>query len=149
MKKFRLVLVCAIAALFLSSCHTYRHSMREPNTYVEYHADDFELSDQVVGEATVVRVLGIDWQHLFGTKEIGSTEANALEPSVGTMIPLIGMPVPTGANYALFNMMQKNPGYDVVVYPQVESHRHAPVLGTDIYSKTTYKVTARLGKLKK
>lgn len=145
MKRFRLLLVCAIACMFLGSCHTYRHSMREPNAYVEYHAEDFDLSEQVTGEATVVRVLGIDWQHLFGTKEIGAT------PSFGTIIPYIGVnfTIPSGANYALYNLMQKSPGYDVVVYPQVESHRHAPVLGTDIYSKTTYKVTARLGKLKK
>ena len=145
MKRFRLLLVCAIACMFLGSCHTYRHSMREPNAYVEYHAEDFDLSEQVTGEATVVRVLGIDWQHLFGTKEIGAT------PSFGTIIPYIGVnfTIPSGANYALYNLMQKNPGYDVVVYPQVETHRHAPVLGTDIYSKTTYKVTARLGKLKK
>ena len=143
-------MICAIACLFMSSCHTYRHSMREPNSYVQYHAEDFELSEQVVGEATVVRIIGIDWQHLFGTKEIAETEANLLEPSIGTAIPVLGMAsLPSGVNYALFNMMQKNPGYDVVVYPQVESYRHAPVLGTDIYSKTTYKVTARLGKLKK
>ena len=150
MKKLRLVLVCAIACLFMSSCHTYRHSMREPNTYVEYHAEDFILSEQVTGEATVVRVLGIDWKHLFGTKEIAETEANLLEPTMGTAIPVLGVnTLPSGVNYALYNMMQKNPGYDVVIYPQVESHRYAPVIGTDIYSKTTYKVSARLGKLKK
>ena len=143
MKKFRLVLVCAIAVLFLGSCNTYRHSMREPNAWVEYHADDFILSDQVTGEATVIRVLGIDWQHLFGEKELATT------PSFGTQVPIVGMPVSNGANYALYNLMQKNPGYDVVIYPQVEVYRHAPVLGTDLYSKTTYKVTARMGKLKK
>lgn len=143
MKKFRLLLVCGIAALFMTSCHTYRHSMKEPNAYVEYHADDFTLSDAVTGEATVTRIIGIDWVHLFGTKEIGESA------SVGTIIPYVGMAIPDGANYALYKLMQKNPGYDVVIYPQVESHRYAPVLGTDIYSKTTYKVTARLGKLKK
>ena len=143
MKKFRLLLVCAVAALFMTSCHTYTHNMKTPNSYVEYHAEDFTLSDAVTGEATVVRVLGIDWAHLFGTKEIGETT------SVGTTVPYIGMTIPGGANYALFNLMKKNPGYDVVIYPQVETYRHAPVLGTDLYSKTTYKVTARLGKLKK
>lgn len=143
MKKFRLLLVCAVAALFMTSCHTYMHSMKTPNSYVEYHAEDFTLSDAVTGEATVTRVIGIDWIHLFGTKEIGMTE------SVGTTIPFIGLPIPSEANYALYKLMQKNPGYDVVIYPQVESYRYAPVLGTDIYSKTTYKVTARLGKLKK
>ena len=143
MKKFRLALICACACLLMTSCHTYTHSMKTPNSYVEYHAQDFNLSDQVTGEATVVRVLGVDWQHLFGTKEIGETT------SVGTVVPYIGMSIPTGSNYALYNLMKKNPGYDVVVYPQVETYRHAPVLGTDLYSKTTYKVTARLGKLKK
>ena len=143
MKKLALLLVCGITVLFMSSCHTYRHSMREPNAYVEYHAEDFILSEQVTGEASVTRVIGIDWAHLFGTKEIGDT------PQFGTVIPVVGVKLEDGANYALYNLMKKNPGYDVVIYPQVEVHRNAPILGTDLYSKTTYKVTARLGKLKK
>ena len=143
MKKLSMLLICGIALLFMSSCHTFRHSMREPNATVEYHAEDFILSDQVVGEATVYRVLGIDWIHLFGTKEIGDT------PAFGTVIPVVGVRLDDGANYALYQMMAKNQGYDVVIYPQVQTHRYAPVLGTDIWSKTTYKVTARLGKLKK
>ena len=143
MKKLALLLVCGITVLFMSSCHTYRHSMREPNAYVEYHADDFILSEQVSGEAAVVRIIGIDWEHLFGTTKSAST------PAFGTVIPVVGVKLEDGANYALYNMMQKNPGYDVVIYPPVEAYRYAPVLGTDLYSKTTYKVTARLGKLKK
>lgn len=143
MKKFRMLLICGIAMLFMTSCNTYMHSMKGPNAYVEFHADNFTLSDAVTGEATVVRVLGIDWEHLFGTEEIGETA------DFGTAVPYIGTVIPSGANYALYKLMQKNPGYDVVIYPQVESHRHAPILGTDLYSKTTYKVTARLGKLKK
>ena len=143
MKKLTLLLVCGITMLFMSSCHTYRHNMKEPNAYVEYHAEDFILSDQVTGEATITRVIGIDWQHLFGAKESANT------PSFGTVIPVIGLRIDNGAHYALYDLMQKNPGYDVVIYPQVEAYRHAPVLGSDIYSKTTYKVTARLGKLKK
>ena len=143
MKKFRLLLICGFAMLFMASCNTYTHSMKGPNANVEFHAEDFDLSGAVTGEATVVRVLCIDWAHLFGTSEIGETS------DLGTVVPYIGTVVPTGTNYALFNLMKKNPGYDVVIYPQVEIHRHAPILGTDLYSKTTYKVTARLGKLKK
>ena len=143
MKKFRILLLCGIAMLFMASCNQYSHSMREPNAYVELYANDFDLSGSVTGEATVTKVIGIDWQHLFGDTRIGET------PAFGTVIPVIGTTIPTGANYALYDLMQKNPGYDVVIYPQVEAHRHAPVLGTDLYSRTTYKVTARLGKLKK
>ena len=134
MKKFRLVLVLAVACLFLGSCHTYQHSMRDVNSHLELYANDFDISETVTGEATITRILGIDWQRLFGKTEIGSA-------------PYLGSIIPGGANYAIFNLMKNNPGYDVVMYPQVESHRHAPILGTDLYSKTTYKVTARLGKL--
>jgi len=142
MKNLKLVLVCAIAALFMSSCNIYKHNMREANAYVEFHADDFTLSDQVVGEASIVRILGIDWAHLFSKSVYGDT------PQFGTAIPVVGVKVKNGANFALYDLMQKYPGYDVVMYPQVEVYRHAPILGTDIYSKTTFKVSARLGKLK-
>lgn len=134
MKKLTFLLVC-VACMFLTSCNAYRHSMREPNAYVEYHAEDFTLSDQVSGEYTATRIFFINWANLFGSKKIGSTS-------------IIGDLVPTGANQALYDMMQKNKGYDVVIYPQVEVHRHAPIFGTDLYSTTTYKVTARMGKLK-
>jgi hypothetical protein len=110
--------------------------MRDANSYLELYANDFDISETVTGEATITRILGIDWQRLFGKTEIGTA-------------PYLGSIIPGGANYAIFNLMKNNPGYDVVMYPQVESHRHAPILGTDLYSKTTYKVTARLGKLKK
>ena len=144
MKKFRLLLICGIAVLFMASCNSYRHSMREPNAHIEYYAADFDLSESVTGEATVTKVIFIDWEHLFGTTRYGET------PALGTNIPVIGSFInDNGVSYALFDLMKKNPGYDVVIYPQVESYRHAPVLGTNLYSKTTYKVTARLGKLKK
>ena len=128
--------------LMATSCHTYRHSMREPNVRVELTANDLELSSQVSAEAVVTRILGIDFERLFGKTEIGTTP-------FGAQIPILGNFVVDGANYALYKLMKENPGYDVVVYPQVESYRNAPVLGTDLFSKTTYKVTARLGKLKK
>lgn len=146
MKKFKLLLICAIAMVFMASCKTYTRSMREPNAYLELYANDFELSAPVTGEATVTRIIGIDWQRTFGSTKTGETSSL---PDLGTIIPYIGAFIPSGANYALYDMMEKNPGYDVVIYPQVENHRHAPILGTDIYSKTTYKVSARLGKLKK
>jgi hypothetical protein len=45
--------------------------------------------------------------------------------------------------------MSKNPGYDVVFYPQYEKHVRRPILGIGfIYKKTTVIAKARLGKLK-
>ncbi len=132
--------ICGVVALF-SSCTSSRHSMREPNVRVELTANDFELSDQVTGEAKVVRVFGIDWARLFSEKT-GETGA-----AQSVNIPIVGNLVAgNGSNYAIYDLMQKNPGYDVVVYPQVESHRTNFLF---LFTSTDYKVTARLGKLKK
>ena len=120
----------------------YRHTMREPNNRVEFVANDFEFSEPVTGEATITRILCIDWKRLIGT--IGKGEVTGR-----FQIPIIGLfSGDNGIYAALYDMMRKNPGYDVVFYPQVESYRHAPLIGTDLYSTTTYKVTARLGRLK-
>lgn len=135
MKKLTFLLAC-IACLFLASCNSYRLSMREPNVVLKLTTDDMELTEQVSSEHTVVCVLGINWAKMFKSTKNGTTS-------------VIGGIVPTGANDALYDLMNRYKGYDVVVYPQVEIERHAPIFGTDLYSKTHYKVTARMGKLKK
>lgn len=142
MKKFRFLLVLGALVLFMTSCQSYRHTLREPSTHVEFYASDFELSEPVTGVATVTRVLGIDWEHTFGTVKEGIVNSRFELPIIGVFIN------DNGANYAIYDLLKKNPGYDVIFYPQVETHRSAPVLGTDFYSTTTYKVTARLGKMK-
>ena len=148
MKRFGLIIaIVAFAGLFMTSCDVYKHSMKQPNVYFELYANDIELSEQVTGEATVNRILYVDWERLFGTKEYGEVGAQGV-PEIPVIGNVLGALSDAGVNYALYDMMKKYPGYDVVVYPQVESHKNAPVLGTDIYSTTTYKVTARLGKLK-
>lgn len=146
MKNVKFLLILGVVAMFMSSCQSYRHTMREPNNHVEFVASDFELSEPVTGEATITRIVYVDWEHTFGTVKVGFTESGLQIPIIGNM--MTGM-MTDGVNYALYDLMQKNPGYDVIFYPQVEEHKVAPVLGTDIYSTTTYKVTARLGKLKK
>ena len=141
MKK-SILIVLGVAALFMTSCNSYRHTMREPNSHVEFYASDFELSDPVSAEATVTHILWIDWERTFGTSKAGFANS-------GSELPIIGNMIYGGANQALFKLLKENPGYDVIFYPQVEVKRHAPVFGTSFYSTTTYKVTARLGKLKK
>lgn len=140
MKK-SILIILGVAALFMTSCNSYRHTMREPNTHVEFYASDFELSEPVSAEATVTRVLWIDWERTFGSSKAGFANN-------GSELPIIGNMVYGGANIALYKLLKENPGYDVIFYPQVEVHKSAPVLGTDLYSTTTYKVTARLGKMK-
>jgi len=113
--------------------------MKTPNNYVQFTKTDFEYSAQVSGEATEVKILGIDWARIFDKKygEIGG---------VGYIdIPIIGSVIGERINtYALYHMIKDNPGYDVVFYPQFESQVEKKIL----MKTTKVKVTARLGKLK-
>lgn len=136
------MLLVAVIAFGFSSCQTYNHSMREPNVTMRLTVDDLDLTAPISAEATVTRVLGIDWHYVFKTTKDGYMGS--------TPIPVLGeFSYGAAATQALYKLMQENPGYEVVVFPQVETHRAAPILGSDLYSTTNVKVTARLGKLKK
>ncbi len=144
MKALKLIIVACVATLGFASCNTYSHSMKEPNSIVELKASDFELSEQFTAEAEVSKILFIDWTRVFGDTKSGSAESN-----VASVIPVIGGAMTDASKgYALYKLMEEHPGYDVVVYPQYEIHKTAPILGTDFFSHKTIKVTARLGKLK-
>jgi hypothetical protein len=134
----------------LSSCTTMNHSMREPNTRVNLNKSDFALSDQLTAEAKSVKVLGIDWSRLF-MKKTGTVEGGNSSLITFVNVPVIGNLVyDRTANYSLYKLMNSNPGYDVVFYPQYETKVFRPILGIGLFTKiTTVKTTARLGKLTK
>lgn len=142
-----LVFLGIISAL-LPSCNVTNKTMREPNARVEFNKNDFVLSEQVSAQASSIKILGIDWQRLFSAKT-GTIESSAPTISIAN-IPVVGSFVnDITQNYALYELMNNNPGYDVVFYPQFESSIKRPVLGIGlIYKNTTVKATARLGKLK-
>jgi hypothetical protein len=150
MKKsmIKLVMFVVVIAAF-SSCKTLKNTMREPNARVELTKSDFSLSEQVTAEASSTKILGIDFARLF-TKKTGVVEGGAASISLAR-IPVIGNFVADKtANYSLYELMNRNPGYDVVFYPQYETKVFKPVLGIGLIAKiTTVKTTARLGKLNK
>jgi hypothetical protein len=148
--KLKSFLIIGITIATLSSCTTLNHSMREPNARVELKKSDFTLSDQVTAEATSTKIIGIDWARLF-TKKTGVIEGGGAENLTLVSIPVIGNFVSEKtANYSLYELMNSNPGYDVVFYPQYETKVFKPVLGIGFLIKiTTVKTTARLGKLTK
>jgi hypothetical protein len=154
MKTFNLktLALVALLAASISSCTTINKSMREPNNRVQFSKSDFTLSDQVTGEATTTRILGIDFARLFTKKSAAIESARSLS----SLINLASIPVVGGfvsgdktVNYSLYEMMNANPGYDVVFYPTYEIKVVRPIGIGFIYSKTTVKSTARLGKLNK
>lgn len=147
MKKMisKIVVAVALVAAF-SSCSSLSKTVREPNVRVELSKNDFALSGQVSGEATSTTIFGIDFERLF-SKKTAEVEGSAPLISVAN-IPVVGEVMgDRTANYALYEMMSKNEGYDVVFYPTYEKKVVRPI-GLGIYKITTVKATGRLGKLK-
>ena len=147
MKKRHIQILFFIGLLALiSSCTVSHRTLKTPNYHVEFYKADFEYSQQVSAEATSVRILGIDWERLFNYK-MGLVERGGSETGpVPFFIPVVGdYGKGMVSSFALYNLMQENPGYDVVIYPQYEADNYIiPIF----YSKKTVKVTARLGKIK-
>ena len=136
MKKSLIVILLAVVAFVATSCSASTKTMREPNVRFELTSNDYVLSDVVYGEARVVRVLGIDWARLFTVKS-GFIENNA---------SIIGVILTSDEVYALYDLLEKNPGYDFVMYPQTT----VVTTGVSgIYTNTNVKISARLAKLKK
>jgi hypothetical protein len=115
--------------------------MKEPDNKIQFSREDFTFSDQVTGEASQTKILFIDWARLFA-KKYGETASSGFNFKVPVLGGLMGKKVYV---YALYNIMQDNPGYDIVLYPQYETQTTDYIL----VKHTTVKVTARLGKLKK
>jgi hypothetical protein len=140
-------LVGLVIALF-SGCTGINQSMREPNSHMQWHKADFSYSGQVSASASTTKILMIDWARLFkktgGTVEGGGT----MLPSLASL-PVIGNVLSDRtASYALYELMQANPGYDVIFYPQYETTVKRPIIGLGfIMTKTDVKVTARLAKI--
>ncbi|MFW6328446.1 MAG: hypothetical protein ACOC2F_09065 [Bacteroidota bacterium] len=136
--------------------------MKTPNYHIEFYKADFEYSPQVTAEANSVRILCIDWQRLFKWKSgqiesdrfkeqgqnlavSGNFIADGVIGAFSAVVPVLGdYGKGKVSSYALYSLMQENPGYDVVIYPQYEAKKFIIPF---IYSKRTVKVTARLGKI--
>lgn len=130
----------------LASCSITNRSIKEANSHVRFVHQDFEYSDQVSGEAETVRVLGVDWKRLFKKGKHANAESQISSLDLANL-PVIGNVMREKTyNLALYEALNANPGYDVIMYPQYEKHTKGFPF---IYTRTTVKATARLAKLKK
>lgn len=147
-KYFKLLFILVGLMVGFSSCTSTMKTMKEPNVLVQMKKEDFTLSDQVKASASSTRILMIDWSRL--RKQEKGDAVNGLVGINLASIPVFGSVVldPT-QNYAMFELMKANPGYDVVFFPQFETTVEKPFLGLGfLYKKTTVTATARLGKMK-
>ncbi len=140
MKKINIFFTLVLILALLAGCSTSTMTRKGISPVVELNKDDFEISNQVTGEATVEKILMIDWARLFnkkyGTVEVPTQAIFTIIGSQATFYPQL---------YAIYNILQENPGYDVVIYPQYETKKYG---FPPFYSVTKVKVTTRLGKLK-
>jgi hypothetical protein len=138
-----------LASVLFSSCTSINKTMREPNVRVDFTKNDFTLSEQVNAEGRTTKIFNIDFARLF-TKRTGNVGGGSSRISFASL-PVIGnLMFDKTSNYALYELMDKNPGYDVIFYPQYEVKVVKPILGLGFIAKrTTVKTTARLGKLNK
>ena len=139
---FRMAFVATLA----TGCTLTSHSMREPLAAMQWHKADFSYSGQVSAEASTTRILMIDWKRLF-KKETGNVSGAESLFDLASL-PVIGSVLyDRTSNYALYKLMQDNPGYDVIFYPQYEVTNKYPSILRVFYQQTQVKVTARLAKI--
>jgi hypothetical protein len=148
-KAIKIFFIALFATVYFTSCTSINKTMREPNVRVDLTKNDFTLSDQLSAEASSIKIIGIDFARLF-TQKTGNVEGGAAGINLASL-PVIGNVMSDKtSNYALYELMNNNPGYDVVFYPQYETKIFKPILGIGVLTKiTTVKTTARLGKLNK
>ena len=135
-------------SLLFASCTSINSTMREPNAHVQFESGDFEMSDQVSASAKTSTVLGIDFERLF-KKKSGAVEGDNIASALGALPVVGGFVSDPTQGYALYELYQSNPGYDVVFYPQFVTTATCPVLGLCFIQKnTTVDFKARMGKIK-
>lgn len=130
----------AILFLTMQSCASVHKSIREPNSLVEFSAEDFEFSPQVSADARVTTLLGI----LTFSK--ANRHSGEVDRGVPSALPVVGLlsTMSRAQSGAIYNLLEANPGYDVVFYPQF-TKTYKPGL---LLRRETVEVKARLGKLK-
>jgi hypothetical protein len=139
---YKLLLVVGVATLF-ASCASTKNSLREPKAYVALQKYDFDFSEQVVAEASSKKLFGITI--LGKANKVTDEEGQYVGKLRTANLPVCGNVVTTKEeSRALAKLLEANPEYDVIFYPQYELDVKK-VLG--VFQKRNIKATARLGKL--
>lgn len=140
--------------------------MREANYQLWLHHEDLAYSPQLIGKADQTKILFLDFERLFGKKKwefgnFGDLPTDPFNPNVnvnanGAIVNseavinavingVIGVSsVSRVEQMAMYDLMSKNPGYDMVMFPQFTSRRKWFIIG----SKTEVVCKAKLASLK-
>lgn len=145
-----------IIAAVMTGCSTSHRTISQPDTYLQLKRSDFEISELKTASATTKQILCIDWSRIFNkTKANGNNMmTNDIELwSFYYSYPVIGpiaydYLIDKTTDYAFYELMKSNPGYDVIMYPQVEREIKRPIGIGWIYREINVTVSGRLAKIK-
>lgn len=142
-------IVSVFMAITFGACTSIHKSLNDSNSRVNFSKNDFDFSEKLSAEAKTVKILGVDWARLF-TKRNGSFSNGGTTPIGVGSLPVVGSIITDNTQaYAIHKLLEQNPGYDAVFYPQYTSSVIKPFLGLGFIVKISdVKAEARLGKLK-
>lgn len=141
MKKLKYASILFLGTLFLSSCSLRMNGISNSNAQLNLTTDDVEISEQKEVIVEEKLIFGIDWKRAR-KKEIGQVRRR----NSGIPIPVIGANSFSRAeSYALYRLLEDNPGYDAILYPQFSGQAKGFL---PIFFKTELTVKAKLVKLK-
>lgn len=163
--KPRLLFLLFISTILLASCTMSRNAMREANYRLWLNHEDLNYSEQLTGTAEQTKVFMVDWHRVFGIRKwnyggIGDLPTDQIEvngaanarfnsvansPFNFVMDGILSInSINRVEQLAVYDLVAKNPGYDLIMFPQFTSQKKWFVIG----SKTTVTCTARLAKIK-
>ena len=134
MAKHFKTLITSIALLMLAAgCSTTTKIISKPaNSRVVFKGHNFDFTGLVSAEAKQTKFLMLDWSRLTGKSN------GAISGSKGKVklisVPIIGeSPSKQIESLALYNLLQENPGYDVILNPLTLFKRETPFFRIGIY----------------
>jgi len=131
MKKFLLFLI----GISLVSCTTLTSTIKNTPNYIEFEKNDFEYTEQVSSTSKIDFFMGIP---LSNTRKSGKFSDGSFS--------IVGLrsSLDKAEDAAIYQLLQDNPGYDLVLYPKFDTK-----FSGFIVTSAEVTVTARLAKLKK
>lgn len=142
MKKLFFILTVTGALVLSTSCSMKMNGMSDANTQLNLTTADVTISEVKEASATEKLVLMVDWKRIF-KKEVGEIRRKG---GAGFSLPIIGgsTSFTRAESYAIYKLLQDNPGYDAVMYPQFSGQAKGLL---PFFVKTDVTVKAKLVKV--
>lgn len=139
MKRLMLFFAAVLVAVTLGSCVSTHSSIANSTPQIQLKPEHLDITEHKEATAVTMRIFGVDWERLF------SSRSATIRGSVYTNL----LSFDRTDEYAVYNLLKQNDGYDMVLYPKFNKVVRKPVLGIGgICTITEVKVTARMAKLK-